>query len=78
VTPRRFPPPWTVEESQACFIVKDHAGHSLAYVYSRMSPDPPLGFMAEPPTRNPKNALRLLAIASSFYKRISTSHDVRA
>ena len=22
---RRFPPPWTVEEMDACFIVKDHA-----------------------------------------------------
>jgi hypothetical protein len=30
---RRFPPPWTAEETDACFIVKDHAGHSLAYVY---------------------------------------------
>jgi hypothetical protein len=33
MTARRFPPPWTVEETDACFIVKDHAGHSLAYVY---------------------------------------------
>jgi hypothetical protein len=23
VTPRRFPPPWTVEKTDACFIVKD-------------------------------------------------------
>jgi hypothetical protein len=30
---RRFPPPWTVEDTDACFIVKDHAGQSLAYVY---------------------------------------------
>jgi len=30
---RRFPPPWTVEETDACFVVKDHAGMSLAYVY---------------------------------------------
>jgi hypothetical protein len=31
---RRFPPPWTVEEmNDCCFIVKDHAGQSLAYVY---------------------------------------------
>jgi hypothetical protein len=27
---RRFPPPWTVEEMDACFIVKDHTGQSLA------------------------------------------------
>ena len=30
---RRFPPPWSVEETQACLIVKDHAGMKLAYVY---------------------------------------------
>jgi hypothetical protein len=32
--PRRFPPPWTVEETDACFIVKDHAGQALAYEMS--------------------------------------------
>jgi hypothetical protein len=35
---RRFPPPWTVEETDACFIVKDHAGLSLAYVYFEDEP----------------------------------------
>jgi hypothetical protein len=28
---RRFPPPWSVEETDACFIVKDHTGQCLAY-----------------------------------------------
>jgi hypothetical protein len=28
--PRRFPPPWTVEEADACFIVRDHNGQALA------------------------------------------------
>jgi hypothetical protein len=36
--PRRVPPPWTVEESDACFIVKDHAGLSPAYVYFEDEP----------------------------------------
>jgi hypothetical protein len=27
---RRFPPPWTVEESEACFIVRDANGQALA------------------------------------------------
>jgi hypothetical protein len=36
--PRRFPPPWSVEEAGACFIVKDHAGMSLAYVYFEEEP----------------------------------------
>jgi hypothetical protein len=30
---RRFPPPWSVEETDACFIVRDHNGQALAYVY---------------------------------------------
>jgi hypothetical protein len=31
---RRFPPPWTFEEhNDACFIVKDANGVSVAYVY---------------------------------------------
>jgi hypothetical protein len=29
-SPRRFPPPWSVEETDACFIVKDRASMSLA------------------------------------------------
>jgi hypothetical protein len=33
VTERRFPPPWSVEETDACFIVRDHNGQALAYVY---------------------------------------------
>jgi hypothetical protein len=31
--PRRFPPPWSVEEQAACFVVRDHNGRALAYVY---------------------------------------------
>jgi uncharacterized protein (DUF2164 family) len=30
---RRFPPPWTVEELDACFIVKDSSGQKLGYFY---------------------------------------------
>jgi hypothetical protein len=30
---RRFPPPWSVEEQPACFVVRDHNGQALAYVY---------------------------------------------
>jgi hypothetical protein len=30
---RRFPSPWSVEELDACFIVRDHNGQALAYVY---------------------------------------------
>jgi hypothetical protein len=31
--PRRFPPPRSVEELDACFVVRDHNGQALAYVY---------------------------------------------
>jgi hypothetical protein len=30
---RHFPPPWSVEELDACFVVKDSGGQKLAYVY---------------------------------------------
>jgi hypothetical protein len=29
---RRFPPPWSIEETDACFVVLDHNGQKLAYV----------------------------------------------
>jgi hypothetical protein len=35
---RRFPPPWTVEEQEACFVVRDHNGQQLAYVYFEDEP----------------------------------------
>jgi len=40
VEARRFPPPWSVEETDACFIVRDHSGQALAYaVYFEEGPD---------------------------------------
>jgi hypothetical protein len=38
MTVRRFPPPCSVEEQPACFVVRDHNGHALAYVYSEDEP----------------------------------------
>ena len=37
-SPRRFPPPWSVEETSACFIVRHHGGQALAYVYFEEEP----------------------------------------
>jgi hypothetical protein len=30
---RRFPPPWSIEERDTCFIVRDHNEQALAYIY---------------------------------------------
>ena len=38
VTSCRFPPPWTVENIGAAFVVKDSAGQKLAYVYFEDEP----------------------------------------
>jgi hypothetical protein len=38
VAERRFPPPWSVEETSACFIVRDNGGQALAYVYYEDEP----------------------------------------
>jgi hypothetical protein len=29
MTDRRFPPPWSVEELDACFVVRDHGGQQF-------------------------------------------------
>ncbi|HEY3145526.1 MAG TPA: hypothetical protein VGJ75_04200, partial [Dongiaceae bacterium] len=29
----RFPPPWSAEDTDACFIVRDANGQGLGYVY---------------------------------------------
>jgi hypothetical protein len=35
---RRFPQPWSVEELEVCFVVKDSAGQKLAYIYYEDAP----------------------------------------
>jgi hypothetical protein len=35
---RRFPPPWVAEETPSCFIVRDHNGQALSYVYFEDEP----------------------------------------
>ena len=36
--PRRFPSPWSADDNGACFIVMDHNGQALAYVYYEEDP----------------------------------------
>ena len=38
MTVRRFPPPWSIEELEACFVVKDASGQKLGYVYLEEEP----------------------------------------
>jgi len=35
---RRFPPPWSVEEQDACFVIRDRDGQALAFVYFEDEP----------------------------------------
>ena len=35
---RRFPPPWSIEDIGAAFVVRDSAGQQLAYVYFEDEP----------------------------------------
>jgi hypothetical protein len=37
-SPRRFPPPWSVEETDACFIIRDGNRQAVAYVYCEDDP----------------------------------------
>jgi len=38
MTPRRFPPPWSVEDIDAAYVVRDHDCQQLAYVYFEEEP----------------------------------------
>ena len=37
-SPCHFPPPWSVEDIDAAFVVKDSAGQKLAYIYYEDEP----------------------------------------
>jgi hypothetical protein len=56
--PRRFPPPWSIDELEACFVVIDSAGQKLAYVY----------FEDEPPGAQQPNCSQARRIAANIAK----------
>jgi hypothetical protein len=37
--PRQFPPPWSVEEIDACFVVTDSTSQKIAYVHFETDPE---------------------------------------
>jgi hypothetical protein len=39
MTARRFPPPWSLEELEACFVVADSTRQKLAYVHFENDPE---------------------------------------
>jgi hypothetical protein len=54
---RHFPPPWSVEELDSCFVVKDANGQGLAYSTSKRGLDTGFGASCSRVTR--RNALPL-------------------
>jgi hypothetical protein len=38
--PRRFPPPWSIEERASCYVVREANGQALSYFYYEEEPDP--------------------------------------
>ena len=69
MTQRRFPPPWTVEETDARFVVKDSSGQKLAYVYFEDEPGRSLA---------PDGILIERAIYDAACARCVVSVDLRA
>jgi hypothetical protein len=41
-SPRRFPPPWRVEEQASRFVVRDANGQALGYFYFRGGTSTPI------------------------------------
>jgi hypothetical protein len=52
-SPRRFPPPWSVEEQPACFVVRDRNGQQLAYFYFEEEPEGRIDFFCVTPVTPP-------------------------
>jgi hypothetical protein len=43
MTLRRFSPPWTIEETAACFIARDYDARWMAALIEARSPDRTIG-----------------------------------
>jgi hypothetical protein len=65
-SPRRFPPPWSVEETDSCFIVRDGKGQALAYVYFEKEPGKARGAEAPHPRRGPAHRANIAKLPDTF------------
>jgi hypothetical protein len=72
MSPCRFPPPWTIEElNDACFVVRDHDGQQLAYVYYEEEPGgaPPfllLKIKSSPSLREPSSSDKPIVVPNRW------------
>jgi hypothetical protein len=53
-SPRRFPPPWKIEELESYFVVKDRGGQKLGYFYYEEEPGLALDGETSHPRRGKK------------------------
>jgi hypothetical protein len=68
---RCFPPPWSVEELDSCFLVKDANGQALAYMY--FEKEPRRRFRPELLTRD--EAQRIAAIFAKLPKLLDKPEE---
>ncbi len=69
---RRFPPPWSVEDIDAAFVVKDSAGQKLAYVYYEEEP----GWRSAAKLLSKDEARRIAANIAKVARIIAQALDV--
>ena len=68
MTDRRFPPPWTLDEHDECFIVRDANGQALAYVYFEEEPGHALQPSCSPATRRGGSPPTLLSCRKLLWR----------
>ena len=70
---RRFPPPWSVEDIDAAFVVKDSTGQALTYVYFEEEPGRLLGSQDQALTKDEARriALNIATPAGAFVEAVT-------